>query len=232
MVENEPASTTNSRPQDPAQMSSDFGISPPRFDWMAEDKAKQLKTFKSYCQLVLNTPSFRNNTGEQIVNYILLWLGPQGVEIFDTWNLSTEQQGDPAVVWDRFMKFFEPQSNFRLSRFQLRDMRRKKDESIDCYMTRMRTQAAKCHFTSSAHDDNLIDQLIIGTAHDAVRKRILEHDPEKRTLDTCVQYARTYEVTSSQLKSFHSQETSVDAVHQGQGKTGRGRMFNKWTKPT
>ena len=60
------------------------------------------------------------------VYYILLWLGPQGLEIYDSWtHLSDQQLEDPTHVWQAFQDYFEPKTNFRLARYQLCDIRQK-----------------------------------------------------------------------------------------------------------
>ena len=61
-------------------------------------------------------------------------MGTQGVEIFDhLTHLSQPEKEDPKLVWDAFANYFEPKCNFRLSRFQLRDLKRDKTEAIDSY---------------------------------------------------------------------------------------------------
>ena len=52
------------------------------------------------------------------------------------------------------------------------------------------------HKRRSAHfpdltitDDNVLDQIIKGTAHDAVRKKFIDTDPDKLTLDAALNMA-------------------------------------------
>ena len=81
------------------------GIKPPSFNWDAVDLPQQFRSFKRYCELVLSTPTYSNKSGKEIVNYILLWMGPQAVEIFDSWsNLSDTQKETPKAVWEAFFK--------------------------------------------------------------------------------------------------------------------------------
>ena len=56
----------------------------------------------------------------------------------------------------------------------------------------------------------IIDQLIKGTGHIAVRKKILDQDPKSLTLDKAVDLARTYEATQSQLQQFSQKSESVN----------------------
>ena len=145
------------------------------------------------------------------MSYILLWLGPQGVEIYDSWNLSEADQQDTKKVWDAFSAYFEPKSNFRLSRYQLRNIKQEEKEPVDSFVRRLKTHSQKCKFPPEYVDDHLIDQFIVGVAHDSVRKTILDKDPSKVMLDDCIQYARTHEATDRQFHCFQGQDQHMVA---------------------
>ena len=140
------------------------GITPPSFDWQNNNMPHQFRTFRRYCELFLSTPTYANKRGTEIVNYILLWLGPQGVEIFDNFsNLTAAERNTPTAVWEAFSQYFEPKSNFRLERFRLRDLTQRPEEPVDSYLNRLKVQAQRCNFATADVDDNLIDQIIKGT---------------------------------------------------------------------
>ena len=83
-------------------------------------------------------------------------------------------------MWAAFKAYFEPKSNFRLARFQLRDLRQENGEPVDSFLTRLRQQASKCSFANPDYvDDNILDQLKKGTAHSQVRKKLLDHKPDQ-----------------------------------------------------
>ena len=194
------------------------GIKPPSFNWNSSDLSHHFNTFKRYCQLILTTPTYASKSDKEVVNYILLWMGPQAVEIFDNWShLTTEQKEKPSEVWDAFQNYFEPKSNFRLARFQLRDLVQQENEPIDNYVVRLKVQAQKCNFaTPNVLEDNLIDQIIKGTHHSTVRKKLLECDPKTLTLDKAIDLSRTFEATQLQLQQFANSSKfgeSVDAIH-------------------
>ena len=63
--------------------------------------------------------------------------------------------------------------SIRLARFQLRDLVQQANESIDTYVNRLKVQAQNCNFSSTnVQEDNIIDQIIKGTHHAAIRKQL------------------------------------------------------------
>ena len=156
------------------------GIKPPNFDWESSELVQQFRSFRRYCELLLSIPTYASKTPKQIVNYILLWMGPQAVEVFDNWSHLTDDQKEvPENVWDAFSQYFEPKSNFRLARFQLRDLKQDNKESVDSFVNRLKVQAKKCNFKdASLFEDNLIDQFIKGISHVSVQKKLLDQDPK------------------------------------------------------
>ena len=209
-------------------VSSDLlGIKPPSFDcWHDDNLPQKFKSFRRYCELIFSTPAYSSKPNSELVKYILLWMGPQAIELFDNWTLTEEQRHNPEDVWSAFQNYFEPKSNFRLARFQLRDLVQQANESIDTYVNRLKVQAQKCNFSStSIQEDNIIDQIIKGTHHAAIRKQLLDHDPSKLTLNKVLDFARTFEATQSQLQQFsQAQASSISAVKKHYSKPAKPKQ--------
>ena len=109
-------------------------------------------------------------------------------------------------MWTAFSIYFEPKTNYRLARYQLRDIKQNSNEPVDSYISRLRTQAKKCNYQPDALEDMLIDQFIVGVAHDSVHKHILDEKPDELTLDMCLQFVRTHEATASPIWSISIQQ--------------------------
>ena len=200
-----------------------MGVKPPSFDWDTPDLSKRFKTFKRYCEIILSTPTYATKTPKERVNYILLWMGPNAVDIFDNTKFEPEEDKEnPEKVWAAFLTYFEPKSNYRLARFQLRDMHQGPSDSIDTYVTKLKMQAQKCNFSDNARlEDELIDQIIKGTANEHIRRKMLNQEPKKLTLDSVIDFARTFEATRSQMQAFTgaSSERHVAEVRRHRSKS-------------
>ncbi|ELU18345.1 hypothetical protein CAPTEDRAFT_205697 [Capitella teleta] len=135
-------------------------VTPPVIEWDGQDVPQSFKRFKRYTEIILKTPSFADKGAKDRANYILLWLGPKGVEIFDNMTLTAAQREDPTAILNAFTDYLEPKANFRLARLQLRDMLQETHEPIDSYLTKLKTQANKCNFgTEDAKKARLTMQL-------------------------------------------------------------------------
>ena len=193
------------------------GIQPPRMDWNDTDLPTAFKNFKQYCQLIFRGPLNKKNEQEK-ATYILLWVGEEGLKIFNSFELSEEDKAKPDTIFDRFTTYLEPKLNCRIARFQLQDFKQTKDESVDAFMARCKLQAQKCRFTDAELEERLIEQLIIGTRERKVQEVLLGKD-ETLKLDKAMDIARTREATVNDMKSLAQQgaaavETNIDAVRQ------------------
>ena len=193
------------------------GIQPPRMDWNNTDLPTAFKTFKQYCQLIFSGPLNKKNEKEK-ATYILLWIGEEGLKIFNSFELSEEDKAKPDTIFDSFTTCLEPKLNFRIARFQFQSFKQTKDESVDAFMTRCKLQAQKCRFTDIELEERLIEQLIIGTREREVQEVLLGKD-EKLKLDKAMDIARMREATVNDMKSLALQgaaavETNIDAIRQ------------------
>jgi hypothetical protein len=85
-------------------------------------------------------------------------------------------------------------------------MKQQHQEPVDKFLTRLRSQAAKCNFgTPNAVDDNILDQLIKGTSHTQVRKKLLDSNPATLKLDNAVEFSRTFEATEAHLQQLNGE---------------------------
>ena len=70
------------------------GIEPPRMNWLALDLPTEFRSFRQYvyCELIFRGPFAAKGQGER-VTYILLWVGQEGLRMYNTWELTeTEKQ--------------------------------------------------------------------------------------------------------------------------------------------
>ena len=194
-------------------MATAMSFRTPEMNWDANDLADELAKFKQYCNLIFTGPFSKKSEKEQ-ASFILLWIGRQGIECFNSWTrANNEDKEKPGKIWERFEKYVAPKVNHRLLRFQLQQFKQKSEELIDDFLSRCRNQSTKCKFSNTTEsDERLIEQTTISTKHKKIQERLLSKG-KSLTLDEAIDVCKTYEATLSQLDQLNSEsEKSINAV--------------------
>lgn len=195
------------------------GITPPSFDWQSNNLPTAFDNFEQYCKLIFTGPLSKKSDAEK-VTFLLLWLGQEGIKVYNSWDLTDQEKAKPEVVFEKFKKHFEPKSNFRINRYHLHNYRQQSNESTDDFIARCKIQARKCKYTDAALHEKLIEQLILGTRHKKIQESLLKKD-ETLTLDTALDIARTYEATQMQLEELtNTGNVNVNYVRKHKSQSG------------
>jgi len=206
------------------------GLPVPSMDWEAADLPRALHKFKSLSELIFTGPLVDKD--EHIkVKYLLIWSGEEGIDLVSTWQLTADDAKKLETYWTRFEQYASPKSNFRLSRYKLRDVKQGPTESVDQFIKRIRMLANDCKFQD--YNDQIIDALIFGTNSDGVKAKLIKKD-DNLTIDQTLEIARLEEITRRQVADMSSDHTTqVHAVqmknkvpshvkcHRGQGQGHR-----------
>lgn len=91
--------------------------------------------------------------------------------------------------------YFHPRKNTRYERYLFSKMSQSRDETIDAFLSRLRSQARHCVFLDE--DDRLLDQIVHHCASEKLRDRLLVKGDDL-TLDVAVKVARTLEAVMEQ----------------------------------
>ena len=94
------------------------GIKPPHMDLNDTNLPTPFQTFKQYCQLIFNGPLNKKEEKEK-ATYILLWIGEEGLKLFNSFKLSAEEKAKTDTIFDKFTTYLEPKLNVRIACFQL-----------------------------------------------------------------------------------------------------------------
>ncbi|CAH3139767.1 unnamed protein product [Pocillopora meandrina] len=104
-------------------MSDLVGFEVPKMDWTpGPDLLTRFKRFRQKCELLLDGP-LKARDGTQKCKYVLLWSGDYGIDLFNTWSLTEDQQKDLKEYWKRFEDHVKPQANHILNRYYLRGLK-------------------------------------------------------------------------------------------------------------
>ena len=87
--------------------------------WDSENLVDSFRFFKQRCKLYF---SVKNIPSEKQVDHILLLAGEEGLRRYNAWTFENDSdRADPEIIWRKFEEQLEPQVNFRIARFYLRE---------------------------------------------------------------------------------------------------------------
>ena len=89
------------------------GIDPPSMDWSSADLPTTFYNFKQYCELIFSGPQVDKDEATR-VTYVLLWVGQEGLRMYNTWDLTDDARKKLSVLWNGFARMIEPKTNYRL----------------------------------------------------------------------------------------------------------------------
>ena len=90
-------------------------------DWEAQVIVLTFARFRQKCELMFSSV-LKKATDEERASYLLLWVGEQGLDKYNSWNFEDEDdKKKPEVLLSRFQKHLEPRSNHRIFRYKLQD---------------------------------------------------------------------------------------------------------------
>ncbi len=148
--------------------------------------------------------------------------------IIDTFSDAKVEATHGENVYDKLVtavtEYFNPQANSEFQKFTFRKL--KQNGTIDEFLNELQQHAKTCNFQNQ--NSEIKSQLITGCTNVKVRQKGLS-SPDT-TLDQLLEYARTLEITETQVKEFDVAEcTNFVKPSQGrrQGQKGRKQNFKK-----
>ena len=150
---------------------ADTRLPRPTMDWSASDCAQALHDFQQLCKMWFTV----NQTAYALQhNYIMLWLGNEGLRLLNSWSLMADQLQDPKNIWDR-LALLEPSQNFRIHRLEMQCLCQKQGESVEDFYIRIKTQALKCKYASEdVTQERILEQLIAGMTIQKVQRELYQ----------------------------------------------------------
>ena len=216
-VGNSANSSTLSFKRPNIQPPSNFHVSnEPSEDWKMW---KQL--WENYCVLT--------NLGSQDEGYqkalLLHSLGPEGVRIYNGMSFSVDEDSNKAsVIISKLDSHFLGARREYFERFKFNRRNQALDETIDQYVSVLRTMAKTCGFCKCMAENLLMDRLLLGVCDDKMRERMMAtHD---LTLNKAVDICKAMEAANCQMTALRK-----DTVHRVTGRNvTKGQSTQKFVK--
>lgn len=170
-----------------------IGFESPKIDWTpGPDLAQGLKHFKQKCELLFDGP-LKPRTDEQKCQYLLLWTGDYALDLYNTSNLTEQQQKSLDEYWKILDEDMKPQSNYILNRFYLQSLKQN-NWLLDEFLTEAKLLIQNGGYPTDMHDELLRDALLFEVDSNIVGK-ICIAEGNKLTFQNAREIAHSQEAT-------------------------------------
>ena len=75
------------------------GNSAPKIDWRSKDLPTTWKAFRQHSEFTFGGPLNRKSEEE---NYLMIWVGDKGRDIYNTWELTADEARKLETYYTRF----------------------------------------------------------------------------------------------------------------------------------
>ena len=140
-------------------------------------------------------------------------IGEEALEIYEGMTFEPPESSKVLdSVVQKFEEFCIGQTNETFERYVFNSRPQKEDESIDHYVSTLRTLAKTCNFCQCLHDSLLRDRIVLGVKEPALRKKLLQEG--KLTLEKAIDICKSGETTAQHLKDLAAaKDPNADEVH-------------------
>ena len=128
-------------------------------------------------------------------------IGEEALEIYEgmTFNPPESSKVLDSVV-QKFEEYCIGQTNETFEQYLVNSRSQKEDESIDHYVSALRTLGKSCNFCQCLHDSLIRDRIVFGVKEPAFRKKLSQE--RQFTLEKAIDICKSGETTAQHLKDL------------------------------
>lgn len=171
-----------------------------------------LDWFQLY-ELFVHAAKRTKDKDDEKIALLLNQLGPQGVQIFNTFRTTDDK---PLTSYEEVVKdfktYFEPKKNVLYERYKFNTYEMRPNQPILEYLVQLKTTAVSCEFDSAERDNIIRDRLLSQIRDKSLINKILERGD--LTLDSMLEVVKAHLQRQEQLIDMgnSSQGFQVDLV--------------------
>ncbi|CAG2214759.1 unnamed protein product [Mytilus edulis] len=198
----------------------------PKMDWEATDLVTAWKSFQQHTEFWFAGPLAKTAEAQKC-NYLMIWIGNKGRDIYSTWDLSEDDKKKLEVHYQNFEKHVRPKSNKIYSRYKFLSRVQKEIDTFEEYLTDLKILVKDCGYATP--EEMVRDAIVFGTKDHKVREKCITEGSEL-SLEKAINFARTYELSKAQLKTMESEDKTINMLNK-QGSRSSGKKYGKQYTP-
>ncbi|GFN74652.1 Pol polyprotein [Plakobranchus ocellatus] len=169
--------------------------------------AENWRMWQQRFQLYLEASELNKKPKKQQKAILLHIIGPDALELFNTFTFSEEEDiDDIRVIMQKFEEHCKPKRNLIYDRHQFLTKQQQEGESFDQFVTELKRLSADCEFRE-LKDSLIRDRIVCGIRSAQLKERMLRDSD--LTLDKAITLGRAEEKAKQQLAEMR--ETKVEA---------------------
>ena len=106
-------------------------------------------------------------------NYLMLWAGEKGRQIFSTWTLTETQKKTLKTYFEKFEDYCKPKSNVIYSRYVFKSRIQNDGESFEHFVMDLRVLLNNCAYPEDLKDQMIRDHIVFGVRSSKVREKLI-----------------------------------------------------------
>ena len=191
----------------------------PKMDWDSKDLYSAFKRIRDHAEFMFKGP-LANKEEEVQCNYLMLWIGETGRQIFSTWTLTNDEKKKLKTYYDKFNEYCKPKSNVIYNRYLFRSRTQTESEPFEQFVTELKTLIRDCNYPAEFRNEMVRDHIVYGVRSSKIREKMIMEGSEL-TLEKCLDIAHTYELSQAQAEAIGTQVTpkAVDALYSARGRS-------------
>lgn len=181
--------------------------------------AENWRQFKRHFDIFMRAAEYTDRADEIKIAKFLNAIGKEAVELYDSLNLTEDQQRSYNAVIEAFDAFCKPKTNEVYERFTFYQRNQKEGEPFDSFLMDIKRLARTCVF-GDMEETMLRDRIVMGVANNRLQTKLLETTGLNYT--TAVEKCRANEATQEQVSTMNKSAT----VNEILGNTAQPRNSN------
>lgn len=133
--------------------------------------AENYKRFKQRVNIYMTANGLHQKSDEIKVAIFLNLIGEEGIDVFNNFKLSEENQKKYEVVVKKFDEYLLPKKNIIYERFLFYKRVQESNEPVDNFVKELKKLAQNCEFGDE--QDMIRDRLALGIANVTVQEKLL-----------------------------------------------------------
>jgi hypothetical protein len=128
------------------------------------------KLFQQHCEFAFGG-ALEGKSEEQRCNYLMIWVGEEGRDVYNTWNFTGEESKKLTTYYERFEAYVKPKSNNIFARYKFHNILQQEKEPFEQFLTKLKIEVKDCGYKDP--DEMVRDRLVIGCYSQKVREKLI-----------------------------------------------------------